>query len=146
LRPLIGNSPAGEAPQEGTMHGVLSRSRSVRLAVAFAAVALLVAVSGLAGARQSSAASQPTITKAPFGSVNGVPVDIYTLTNSNRMEVKITTYGGILQSIKVPDRHGHLANVTLGFTNVDDYVAKSPFFGAIIGRYANRIAKGMFTL
>jgi galactose mutarotase-like enzyme len=62
------------------------------------------------------------------------------------MEVKILTYGGILQSIRVPDRHGRLANVTLGFDNLADYVAKSPYFGCITGRYANRIAKGQFQL
>ncbi|HXM58104.1 MAG TPA: aldose epimerase family protein [Candidatus Dormibacteraeota bacterium] len=119
----------------------------MRLVLAVATTALLTAVFGIAGAGPSSAApSPPTITKAPFGTANGQPVDIYTLTNSNRMEVKILTYGGILQSIRVPDRRGRFANVTLGFDNIGDYVAKSPFFGAIIGRYANRIAKGMFSL
>ena len=62
------------------------------------------------------------------------------------MTVKILTYGGIIQSIVVPDRHGHLANVALGFDNLADYVAKSPYFGCITGRYANRIALGQFTL
>jgi len=60
--------------------------------------------------------------------------------------VRILTYGGIIQSIEVPDRHGHRANVALGFDNLDDYVAKSPYFGCITGRYANRIAGGQFTL
>jgi len=129
------------------MHGTISGSRRVRLVMALAATALLMTVFGLAGAGASSAApGPPTISKQPFGTVDGQPVDLWTLTNSNRMEVKITNYGGILQSIRVPDRRGRFANVTLGFTNVDDYVAKSPFFGAIIGRYANRIAKGTFTL
>jgi aldose 1-epimerase len=129
------------------MHDVMTSSRNVRLAMALAAIALLVAVGGLVGARPSSAEpGPPTITSQPFGSVNGRAVDLFTLTNSNRMEVRIITYGGILQSIRVPDRHGRFANVTLGFTNVADYVARSPFFGALIGRYANRIAKGTFTL
>jgi aldose 1-epimerase len=56
------------------------------------------------------------------------------------MEVKILTYGGILQSIKIPDRRGRLANVTLGFNNLDQYVDENPYFGCITGRYANRIA------
>ena len=129
------------------MHGVITGSRRLRLSVALAATALLMAAFGLAGAGASSAApSPPTITRAPFGTVNGQAVDIYTLTNADRMEVKILTYGGILQSIRVPDRRGRFANVTLGFNNLADYVARSPFFGAIIGRYANRIAKGMFSL
>jgi aldose 1-epimerase len=63
------------------------------------------------------------------------------------MEVKIITYGGIITSVKVPDRKHKIANVTLGFNNLEDYVTKnSPYFGGIIGRYGNRIANGMFTL
>ena len=62
------------------------------------------------------------------------------------MTVKIITYGGIVTEIDTPDRHGKIADVALGFDNLADYVAKSPYFGAIIGRYANRIAKGKFTL
>jgi aldose 1-epimerase len=89
---------------------------------------------------------EPTITTQPWGSVDGTPVDLYTLTNSNGMTVKISNYGGIIQSIWVPDRRGRLGNVALGFDNVDDYVAGSPYFGCITGRYANRIAEGKFTL
>jgi aldose 1-epimerase len=89
---------------------------------------------------------KPSITRAPFGTVDGQNVDLFTLTNSRRMVVRITNYGGIIQSIDVPDRRGHFANVTLGFAKLDDYVASSPYFGAIVGRYANRIAKGTFTL
>jgi aldose 1-epimerase len=62
------------------------------------------------------------------------------------MRVRILTYGGILQTIEVPDRRGRLGNVTLGFDNLADYVARSPYFGCITGRYANRIAEGRFTL
>jgi aldose 1-epimerase len=129
------------------MHGVISSSKSARVILALVTTALLTGLFGLAGAGPSSAApAPPTITKQPFGTANGQPVDIYTLTNSNRMTVNILTYGGILQSIRVPDRRGRFADVTLGFNNIGDYVARSPFFGAIIGRYANRIARGTFTL
>lgn len=76
----------------------------------------------------------------------GREVDEYTLTNANGMEVKIITYGGIITSIKVPDRNGKMANVALGFDNLADYETKSPYFGCITGRYANRIAGGQFTL
>jgi len=122
------------------------RGRVARVGVA---VMLAIATAGLLGvsATASSAGQRPTITKASFGSLSdGTPVDIYTLTNSRGMEVTILTYGGILQSIKVPDRHGRFTNVTLGFDNLADYVAKSPYFGCITGRYANRIALGKFPL
>ena len=111
-------------------------------------VIALAAVIGLSTALASPSrhAAAPTITKAPFGSTAEGPVDLYTLTNSRGMEVKIMTYGGIIQSVKVPDRRGNSANVTLGFNNLADYVAKSPYFGCITGRYANRIALGKFTL
>jgi aldose 1-epimerase len=89
----------------------------------------------------------PTITKGLFGTMpDGTKIDVYTLRNSRGMEVKILTYGGILQSIQVPDRRGKPANVTLGFDNLTDYVERNPYFGGITGRYANRIAKGRFTL
>jgi aldose 1-epimerase len=112
------------------------------------AVALLTLLVGLASVTASDASGpRPKITKAPFGTLaDGTKVDVYTLTNSHRMEVKILTYGGILQSIRVPDRRHRFTNVTLGFDNLADYVAKSPYFGCITGRYANRIAKGRFQL
>jgi aldose 1-epimerase len=110
-------------------------------------VILLAAAVGLSAALAStSKRAASTITKAPFGSTSEGPVDLYTLTNSRGMEIKIMTYGGIIQSVRVPDRHGDLANVTLGFDNLNDYVQRSPYFGSITGRYANRIAKGTFTL
>ena len=118
-----------------------------RMALAGLAV-LLVAAVGFSGALASTTHHKPSssIKKEPFGSVGGTAVDIYTLTNSNGMEVKILTYGGIIQSVKVPDRRKHFENVTLGFDNLTDYVERSPYFGCITGRYANRIALGKFTL
>jgi aldose 1-epimerase len=73
-------------------------------------------------------------------------VDEWTLTNASGMEVKIITYGGIITSVKVSDRSGEKRNITLGFDNLKDYETRNPFFGAITGRYANRIALGRFTL
>jgi aldose 1-epimerase len=112
------------------------------------AVALLTLALVAMGVTASDASGpRPRITKALFGTLeDGTKVDVYTLTNFNRMEVKILTYGGILQSIRVPDRRHRFANVTLGFDNLADYVAKSPYFGCITGRYANRIALGRFEL
>ncbi|WP_285568907.1 aldose epimerase family protein [Actinoallomurus iriomotensis] len=95
------------------------------------------------------AASKSDITKEQFGALSdGTKVWRYTLT-SGVLRVRIITYGGIVQQLDAPDRHGHRANVVLGFPDLNDYVTKNnpgPYFGALIGRYANRIAKGTFTL
>jgi aldose 1-epimerase len=89
---------------------------------------------------------RPRIEKDLFGVLaDGTEVDRYTLTNG-KLRVRIITYGGILQTIETPDRRGRLANVTLGFDNLTDYVERNPYFGCITGRYANRIAQGRFTL
>ncbi len=91
--------------------------------------------------------SNGTVTHAPFGKTpDGTPVEIFTLRNARGMEARILTYGGVLQSLLVPDKNGKPGDVVLGFDNLDDYVKLSPHFGAIIGRYGNRIAGGRFTL
>jgi aldose 1-epimerase len=88
-----------------------------------------------------------TMSKESFGAApDGTPVYLYTLKNSHGMEAKIITFGGIVVSLKVPDRNGKLDDVVLGFDSVPDYVKNHDFFGALIGRYGNRIAKGKFTL
>ncbi len=76
----------------------------------------------------------------------GENVDLYTLTNAKGMEAGIATYGGVVVSLKVPDRSGKFADVVLGFDDFESYPKSSPFFGALVGRYANRIAKGRFKL
>lgn len=88
-----------------------------------------------------------SVTKSSFGVLpDGKAVDSYTLANAGGMRVKILTYGGIIQSVEVPDSHGRLGDVVLGFDSLDGYVKQSPYFGAVVGRYANRIARGRFTL
>ncbi len=88
-----------------------------------------------------------SITHESFGTTqDGTPVEIYTLENDNSMMVRIMTYGGIIQSIKVPDKNGQFGDVALGYDNLAAYETNSPYFGALIGRYGNRIAKGHFTL
>ena len=117
-----------------------------RTAVRLGAVLLMAGGLGAVAASSSYAGGPATITKAPFGTTaGGEAVDVYTLTN-NGIKVKILTYGGTLQSIEMPDKHGKIANVALGFNNLADYEAKSPYFGCLIGRYGNRIALGTFTL
>jgi aldose 1-epimerase len=94
-----------------------------------------------------AAKTETQIERRAFGTTaNGTPVDLYTLTNNHGMEARIMTYGGIVVSLKVPDRHGKLGNVVLGYDHLEGYLENNPYFGALIGRYANRIAQGSFTL
>lgn len=86
-------------------------------------------------------------TAEPFGALpDGRTVDAYRLTNPHGMSVTVLTYGGILQSIEVPDSRGESRNVALGFSTLEEYLTRSPYFGAIVGRFANRIAAGRFEL
>lgn len=98
--------------------------------------------SGLLCAQSSKAGVQ----QQPFGTVDGRTITLYTLTNSHGMEVRAMNYGGIILSIRVPDRKGQLADVVLGHESLEGYQPNPPYFGAIVGRYANRIANGTFTL
>jgi aldose 1-epimerase len=85
--------------------------------------------------------------KEIFGQIpSGETAHLYTLTNTHGVEVKITNYGGIVVSWKVPDREGKFGDVVLGYDRLSDYLANNPYFGCIVGRYGNRIAKGKFSL
>ncbi|MBV9523905.1 MAG: galactose mutarotase, partial [Alphaproteobacteria bacterium] len=82
-----------------------------------------------------------------FGvTAQGVPVERCVLSNARGMRVAILTFGAVVASIETPDRQGRMANIVLGLSTLEDYVARSPHFGAVPGRYANRIAKGTFVL
>ena len=88
-----------------------------------------------------------SVSKSKFGALaDGTKASKYTLTNANGMKVGILDYGGTVKEIFAPDRNGKMANVSLGFATIEEYVEKSPYFGCITGRYANRIAAGKFTL
>lgn len=90
---------------------------------------------------------QERVSKSFFGVMpNGDTVFRYTLTNTHREQIKVLNYGGIIQSWLVPDKNGKLGDVVLGFDSLDQYIKQSPYFGALIGRFANRIAHGTFTL
>jgi aldose 1-epimerase len=96
-----------------------------------------------------AAKGQPTmnIQKAPFGRLpDGTEVDIYTLANARGIKARIMTYGAILVSLNLPDRTGASADCVLGYDSLDGYLKTTPYFGAIVGRYGNRIARGRFTL
>jgi len=85
--------------------------------------------------------------KESFGQTSdGRQIDLYTLTNTNGLRARIMNYGAILISLEVPDRDGNLGDITLGFDALDGYLKEHPYFGAIVGRYANRIGKGRFLL
>jgi aldose 1-epimerase len=87
------------------------------------------------------------VDKHEFGKTpDGIPVELYTLKNKHGMEARIMTYGAIVVGLKTPDKNGKLADVVLGFDSLDGYLGSSPYFGAVVGRYGNRIAKGRFTL
>jgi aldose 1-epimerase len=82
-----------------------------------------------------------------FGNTpDGKAVELYTLANIHGIQVRVMTYGGIILSVQTPDRKGHFADVTLGFDTLAGYLAKNPFFGALVGRYGNRIGNARFTL
>ena len=101
----------------------------------------------LPGCNVQDTTKEASVNKGVFGTTpDGEAVDVYTLTNPQGMEVRAITYGGIIISLRVPDRNGKLDDVALGFDNLEGYLKNPPFFGAIIGRYGNRIAKGQFTL
>ena len=124
------------------------RGRAARVGVA---VLLAMATIGLFGVTASDAAGAKghlDVKRERFGTMpDGTVVHRYTLTNARGMEVKLITYGGAIQSLRVPDRHGRKANVTLGFSDLEGYLNPgNPYFGCITGRYANRIAQGQFTL
>lgn len=94
----------------------------------------------------TGSSSQPGITRSAFGKVGTQNATLYTLTNATGSMVRISDYGGIVQSIVVPDRKGHSGDVALGFDNIEGYQAHDKFIGALIGRYGNRIAHGRFVL
>ncbi|WP_320774220.1 aldose epimerase family protein [Streptomyces sp. CRN 30] len=107
-----------------------------------AATGLAAAAAG--GTAHATGGRKPV--KKLFGTLaDGTKVHSWSLENGGT-RLKVLSYGGVVQSLEIPDRRGRYANVSAGFDNLDDYVARSPHFGALIGRYGNRIAKGRFTL
>lgn len=111
------------------------------------ALAALGVVALLSCGPQKQTGAKGKMTRQAFGKTpEGEAVELYTLTNSKGMEAAITTYGGIIVSLKTPDKTGKLADIVLGFDNLDGYLKGHPYFGAIIGRYGNRISRGRFTL
>lgn len=120
--------------------------RNIKYCLSLLTIASLLLAAGCQSGA-SKTAGKDTILKAPFGTTtDGQKVDLYTLTNANGLVAKITNYGGIITQLWVPDRDGKLGDIVLGFDDLKDYEKLSPYFGALIGRYGNRIGKGKFTL
>lgn len=87
------------------------------------------------------------VRREPFGNApDGQPVELITLTNTRGMELRVMTWGATITALRVPDRSGALGDVVLGYDSLGGYLASSPYFGAVVGRYGNRIAKGRFSL
>jgi aldose 1-epimerase len=143
------------------MHTPLRPARATLCAaLALIVVALVAAPAGVAKPKHKrhhhhGGGSGLSVTKSSFGnlpaSMGGTAIDKYTLRNARGMSVSIITFGGIIQRLDLPDRRGHVDNVTLGFNDIagytsDAYIKSNPYFGAIIGRYGNRIGNAQFTL
>jgi aldose 1-epimerase len=90
--------------------------------------------------------SGPVVKRETFGTVDGRAVERFALTNKHGIEIRAISYGGIITSIKAPDRNGVMGDIVLGFDTLDGYLGDHPYFGGIIGRYGNRIAKGRFAI
>lgn len=108
--------------------------------------AILSALVMLAALVYVGRVSGQEITTSDWGLIDGKPVKLYTLKNVSGLILKVTNYGAIITQLHVPDRNGKLADVVLGFDSLDGYIAGHPYFGSLVGRSANRIAKGRFSL
>ncbi|MBL0171740.1 MAG: galactose mutarotase [Gemmatimonadaceae bacterium] len=113
-----------------------------------AALLLLSPIACVSGDKSKSASvPNATVVRSPFGVLpSGDSVHLFTLTNASGVELRVIDYGGLVVSLKTPDRRGALGDIVLGYDDLDGYVKATPYFGALVGRYANRIAKGKFTL
>jgi aldose 1-epimerase len=123
------------------------RSILFLLPIAMSAYALHATAHGQTPPAPRPASGTPGVTSRPFGkTADGRPVTMFVLTNANGLELRAMTYGGIVTALKVPDRSGAMGDIVLGFDRLDDYLKDHPYFGAIVGRYGNRIAGGRFAL
>src|SRR5688572_3014096 len=112
-----------------------------------AGVVLAQAIAGAWSNQNRPSSSRPGFKRESFGKLaDGTEVEQLTLRNTNGIEVQLLTFGAIVRSIKVPDRNGKIADVVHGFDDLDSYVRAHPYFGAVIGRYGNRIGNARFTL
>jgi aldose 1-epimerase len=115
--------------------------------LALTAIGALLLDGCTVASQSGSPAARLGVESVPFGTLaSGQSAQLFTLRNAHGIELQFTNYGGIITALKTPDRAGHFSDIVLGYDNLAAYVANSPYFGAIVGRYANRIARGHFTL
>jgi aldose 1-epimerase len=115
-------------------------------ALGLSMLAVIVPAAGLEQTKTMSG-GRAGVAREAFGRTGeGIPVEVFSLTNKAGVEIKAISFGAIITSIRIPDRTGALADVTLGFDSLDGYLKEHPFFGAVVGRYGNRIGKASFTL
>src|SRR5258708_4363003 len=116
------------------------------LATLFAALLFGLSLSFFGLPAQGASKHHHGLHTQPFGTQDGRPITLYTLTNSHGLEVRTMNCGDIILSMRVPDRKGQMADIVLGHDTLEGYIPNPPYIGAIIGRYGNRIANGTFTL
>jgi aldose 1-epimerase len=142
-------SPIGDLPSRLDSESSFLENGSMQPTTRLSLLALSLAFHGslIIAQNADNQSSKMSIAKSPFGKTkDGKSVDLYTLKNANGLTVKVITYGAIIYSFETPDKHGHVKNLTANCASLADYEDRSPCFGALIGRYANRIAKGKFAL
>ena len=117
------------------------------MALAWLSIPLAPQAAEPVGQAATAAKAKAGITSKPYGKTSsGTPLTLYTLTNSHGVEASITNYGGIVVSLKTPDRKGAMGDVVLGFDSVEPYLGTHPNFGTLVGRYGNRIGKAKFSI
>src|SRR5690348_285566 len=115
--------------------------------MSYPSLLLALIISAVVLSVPAASQQQPKVSKAAFGTTkDGQAVDIYTITNSHGVEMKATNFGGEIVSLRVPDKAGKFADIVLGFDDLAGYEENKPYFGALVGRYGNRIANGEFTI
>lgn len=126
---------------------MVTRRKTLALFASASGILTTACTSTAPETKSTTPAKAPTMTKRSYGQTKaGEAVDLFTFTNASGMSVSIANYGGIVTSVMVPDRGGKMADVALGFDSLDGYLGEHPYFGALIGRYGNRIGKAKFTL
>lgn len=131
---------------------IKSRLGSIVLSAGLASLLINVAQAQSDKEPMANSEAKHGVTKSVLGQLpDGRQVDVYQLTNANGIELRVANYGGTILSLKTPDREGNVDDIVLGFDSLDEYLSDeyreaNPYFGAIIGRYGNRIAEGQFTL